>query len=546
MEKVASNPKLFWSVIASGASIAITLQYLYFKWRSSTFFERLHIPTPKSQMKDLGNLLQLHSRYSQQLRTWSLQLRTKVYGYYEGFEPVVVINDYDLMHKFITQESRPRRTFPLMREPTESNAYLFLNVGERLKRVRRCVDKSIGTSSLAERSMPQFNATFDEVFLAGDLADRVNIYSKIKSVMASCMFQLSFGKSLEEHNRETGLSLHKDFLVQRFDRAFGEFETGEVMLKLAWFVFPEFKGVWSALKSLKIWLYSSFKFEALADPLDWFHEQFIVTQYEKFLKEKSLDFYNPHAGAVSYLKIFLEDFCKEKGAASNTFMTSAEALSNTLLMFFAGYETTATTTAFACHVLVTRGDVKAKIAAEMSEHGVDERHLDAEKISALPYLDKFFKEVLRMYPVANSMVSRRCATPGGVVLEKDGKEYFVPANVNVVADVLSMHYDTSVWGEDAFTFNPDRYPLSNGNENKILTFGVGSRTCPGRKLALLQMKMFVVRLVLNYDFKECGKNMSKQPDDKRRAPFDTLDTKETLFNTPISGMDFILEKIKTN
>lgn len=63
---------------------------------------------------------------------------------------------------------------------------------------------------------------------------------------------------------------------------------------------------------------------------------------------------------------------------------------------------------------------------------------------------------------------------------------------------------------------------------------------------MLQMKMFVVRLLLNYDFKESTENPSKQPDEKRRAPFDTLETKETLFNMPISGMDFILEKKKSN
>lgn len=60
----------------------------------------------------------------------------------------------------------------------------------------------------------------------------------------------------------------------------------------------------------------------------------------------------------------------------------------------------------------------------------------------------------------------------------------------------------------------------------------------------MQMKMFVVRLLLNYDFKESEENPSKLPaDDLKREPFDTIETKDTLFNMPLSGMNFIMERI---
>lgn len=52
-------------------------------------------------------------------------------------------------------------------------------------------------------------------------------------------------------------------------------------------------------------------------------------------------------------------------------------------------------------------------------------------IDKMKYLDMFVKEVLRMFPIANSMVSRKCMVDD---LYIDNGNYYIPKNMNIVVD----------------------------------------------------------------------------------------------------------------
>ena len=52
-------------------------------------------------------------------------------------------------------------------------------------------------------------------------------------------------------------------------------------------------------------------------------------------------------------------------------------------------------------------------------------------LEKMKYLDMFVKEVLRMFPIANSMVSRKCMVDD---LYVNNGNYYVPKGLNVVVD----------------------------------------------------------------------------------------------------------------
>jgi cytochrome P450 len=60
----------------------------------------------------------------------------------------------------------------------------------------------------------------------------------------------------------------------------------------------------------------------------------------------------------------------------------------------------------------------------------------------------------------------------------------IPAGVSVTVDVLSLHYDSEIWGPvDPNIF----YPLRFSNEKSInpaayLPFGIGPRNCVGKNI----------------------------------------------------------------
>ena len=74
-----------------------------------------------------------------------------------------------------------------------------------------------------------------------------------------------------------------------------------------------------------------------------------------------------------------------------------------------------------------------------------------------------------MFPIANSMVSRKCAVDN---LTIDGGNYFIPKGMNIVVDVLSIHYDKVLWGPvDPEIFHPERF-LTERNPAAWLPFGI--------------------------------------------------------------------------
>jgi cytochrome P450 len=121
------------------------------------------------------------------------------------------------------------------------------------------------------------------------------------------------------------------------------------------------------------------------------------------------------------------------------------------------------------------------------------------EVSKLPYLDAVLKESMRLHPVISSGLDR-VVPPGGRTIAGT----FLPAGTIVACNAEALHRDEEVFGEKTDIFRPERWLEApearlKKMERASLGFGCGKRICPGRHVAMLEMKKLIPLLLLEFD-----------------------------------------------
>uniref|UniRef100_A0A1B6KEH9 Cytochrome P450 n=1 Tax=Graphocephala atropunctata TaxID=36148 RepID=A0A1B6KEH9_9HEMI len=113
----------------------------------------------------------------------------------------------------------------------------------------------------------------------------------------------------------------------------------------------------------------------------------------------------------------------------------------------------------------------------------------------MTYMDQIISETLRRYPPFPYL--SRCCTedyrvPESTLRIKKGQEVIIP--------VYSFHHDPKNF-PDPSSFDPERFSPENTKKwhpYAYLPFGEGPRMCIGQKFGLMNVKMAVATLVLDY------------------------------------------------
>ncbi|XP_065298935.2 cytochrome P450 3A24-like isoform X1 [Dermacentor albipictus] len=199
-------------------------------------------------------------------------------------------------------------------------------------------------------------------------------------------------------------------------------------------------------------------------------------------------------------KSFCDDDMESKsnGAPSSKVLTEDEALAQCVLFFVGGQETTASTVAFAAHLLATHPEVQDKLRREVddciSTHG-EEPSMDV--VSKLKYMHCVVSETLRLYPSAPRL--ERSALQDYVLGETGIK---LPKGCTVVVPVYALHRDPEYFPEpDAF--KPERFSDENVGSIRpytYLPFGAGPRNCIGMRLALHAVKVALLHSIHKVQF----------------------------------------------
>lgn len=177
-------------------------------------------------------------------------------------------------------------------------------------------------------------------------------------------------------------------------------------------------------------------------------------------------------------------------------MSDKDIFGNVFSLLIAGEDTTANTMVWILHFLSQRPDVFARMRQEADAILGDHDMLpDVETAGRLEYHDAVINEALRLKPVASVWPMGACAD---VVM--DGVAVPAGTPVFLLTRVPTLLDDNET---PALEFDPDRWLAKDQHtahfDNVMVPFGAGPRLCPGRSLALLEIRMVMSMVVRYFD-----------------------------------------------
>lgn len=196
-------------------------------------------------------------------------------------------------------------------------------------------------------------------------------------------------------------------------------------------------------------------------------------------------------------------------------------IANIIVLFFGGFDTSSTTASTTVWFLAKNPEVQEAMYEEIKEAieaNGGSQHLDYDTVQNMPYLEGVLNEDFRMYPLGH--LERTCAKEYQI----KGTNVTIKPGTLVQIPTVSMMRDSDYF-EDPDTFDPTRWgkdDSARANPNLIHTFGHGPRACIGKRFALLQNKMALMRLVANYKIVPCERTCKELVTDPASTSLDVL------------------------
>ncbi|KAL0443154.1 UNVERIFIED_CONTAM: Alkane hydroxylase MAH1 [Sesamum latifolium] len=202
----------------------------------------------------------------------------------------------------------------------------------------------------------------------------------------------------------------------------------------------------------------------------------LLTAFRKVYEEKN-------GGSSHGLSVFLRDIV--------------------LNMMFAGRDTTSTCLTWLFWLIAKNPLTETKIREEMEsklqlKEDKNWRFFSVEESRELIYLHGALCESLRLFPplpLEHKAPTKPDTLPSGNYLEP---------NTKVIVSFYSVGRMESVWGKDCLEFKPERWITAGGRTKhepsyKFPAFSAGPRTCLGKEMAFIQMKMVAVAIIYHYN-----------------------------------------------
>lgn len=184
------------------------------------------------------------------------------------------------------------------------------------------------------------------------------------------------------------------------------------------------------------------------------------------------------------------------------------------------------------YCLAKHPDKQDKLREELMRVMPDkETPLTSESMKNMPYLRAVLKESLRLYPPA--FANMRRATENLVI-----RGYQIPKGVDIIMAMMHLYVEPSYFASPD-EFVPERWvrnqeaevcphALKQSHPFSYLPFGYGIRFCAGKRIAEMELEVFLSRFFRNY------KAEWNNPD---------LKVKAYMVNLPDGDLKFKLSKV---
>ena len=188
-------------------------------------------------------------------------------------------------------------------------------------------------------------------------------------------------------------------------------------------------------------------------------------------------------------------------------LTDTQVAGNVMTMLLAGEDTTANTIAWMIYLLWTHPQALARACDEVRNKVRDCQQPTMDEVADLEFIEACIHETMRLKPVGPQLPLQANADVlvGGVQVPKG----------TIVINLLrvdSVHEDLV---PQAAQFEPQRWLDANNPAKRLSTpFGAGPRICPGRYLAMLEMKIAMTVLLGHFDIDYVGTADGRAPQER--------------------------------
>lgn len=183
------------------------------------------------------------------------------------------------------------------------------------------------------------------------------------------------------------------------------------------------------------------------------------------------------------------------------FISDQRVLALTVANVFAGSDTTAITLRAVFYLLMKHPDKLEKLLRELGDAnlGPKDQIVLWDQARDLPYLSAVIQESLRMHPAVGLPLERIVPAQGLQV-----GDAIIPAGTTVGTTAWALHSKESIFGSEPLAYRPERWlEVSDSKRsemnNALFSFGMGSRTCIGRNISLLEMYKLVPTMLRQFE-----------------------------------------------
>ena len=179
---------------------------------------------------------------------------------------------------------------------------------------------------------------------------------------------------------------------------------------------------------------------------------------------------------------------------------------NVMTMLLAGEDTTANTIAWLTYLIWQNPSTLERAKNEIRERISDVKCPTYDELNQLTYLEACILETMRLKPVAPQL-------PLEALHDTQIGQVRIPKGTLIINLLRSESVDPDRVA-NAHAFEPQRWEQEGAQLKKIsMPFGAGPRMCPGRYLAITEIKMAMVVLLGQFEITFVGTTNGQEPEE---------------------------------
>ncbi|KAB0791057.1 hypothetical protein PPYR_02857 [Photinus pyralis] len=478
----------FTSTVIATLVLLAALVALYFKrswsfWRSRNVRE-FPVEFPYGNAKEIMTRTMSFGERIARLYEECQSLGLRYCGFYFFTKPMLMVTDVDLAKTILTKDFQHFTDHPFYvnEEVDPLSGHLFSLQGEKWRNLRAKLTPVFTSGKLKMMFQTIVGCSPEMVNLVGkgigspldikDIAERFTI-----DIIGTCAFGIECN---------TLLNPNSDF--HKYGKRFFSSTPFEAFKSFSALTFPQ--------------IFHKFNLTLVKKDVAKFFTD-IVFETVKYREENNI-VRNDVMHLLLQLKnnISIEDDGDGKGhftkKGDGNSLTMNELAAQAFVFFIAGFEAASITLTFCLYELAANMELQMKVKKEISKvlgrHG---NKMSYEALMEMTYMEQCIYETLRVHPTI-SFISRLCTktykVPDSDLTINKGEQLHIP--------ILGFQRDPQHF-PDPLRFDPDRFSTENKTTRhpfSWLPFGEGPRICIGMKFGVLQTKVGLTALLMNYKF----------------------------------------------